>query len=505
MATKGTYTAYQQLRPLEGDISQDIQQQQENAFRLRQEKRIEDQIAQAKADKAAREKKDMWDKYAKPLFAADTGSKSLNSIQGTALQNATKEYLPLMTTLQDPNASDADKLKATLKLQNINALPEKMDNMTKAYTDRWIDYNKRVKEGKIRRNPDYEKNFQNGWDNFGIALSENGDPMVAVKNADGTTVLETYDAISKGQNPYTFEDIYDRDKELLEASQKLQPRTIVTNDGRIRRERTEIDPQLLKGYVNNQLFEADGVTPTAKLKSFATDAGVSYTDKKGLQNLADQFENDIRLRVKGGSKVEQVESDLEYAKEARQAAKDRKEEEKDKVTKTIGIFDDSMFKDDFTGKVLSRSSVRPNMITIGGENLKFSNLGGKQSTLNNGYITGFALDKAGNIIATGKALLNKGSKLKETDENTGEESSYQTPNNYGSFNRIVKGTELNDLITRAGYKNEKELKEELQGLNNSKSSSNGMVTMRLPDGRTGQIPEGNVSAFLKKYPTAKRL
>jgi hypothetical protein len=82
MATQGTFTAYRQLRPLEGDVSQDIQQQEENNAHRRAEKRAEDAIAQNKQDKADKEKQDLWNKYVKPLSNYDTGSKTINEAQG---------------------------------------------------------------------------------------------------------------------------------------------------------------------------------------------------------------------------------------------------------------------------------------------------------------------------------------------------------------------------------------------------------------------------------------
>ena len=112
MAGTGTYSAYRQLKPLEGDISQDIQQQEENGARRRAEKRQEDQIAQQKIDKEAQRKQELWDKYVKPLSNYDTGSKSLNEAQGRLIIEAQKQYIPLMSTLNNPKASDEEKLQA---------------------------------------------------------------------------------------------------------------------------------------------------------------------------------------------------------------------------------------------------------------------------------------------------------------------------------------------------------------------------------------------------------
>jgi hypothetical protein len=338
MAAPGTFTAYRQLKPLQGDVSQDIQNQEDLGFQRRAEQRQVDQIKERKADKEAAEKKATWDKYVKPLSNYDTGSKSLNEIQGRLLLEAQKQYVPLMAVINNPKSSDEDRLKATLKLDNINKLPENMLSMTKSLTDRDVVVKKAVAEGKLFANPEYDKNYQEGFGNKLLALDENGMPMIAFKNTDGSTDFETYDHIQNVIPKYDFTQRFDRDKELLEASQKLQPEINQTDDGTQRVKTTAINPGLLSDYVSNQLFEADGVTPTIKMKSFAKDYGVATTDTKGLQKLAKDFENDIRLRVKGGTEVTKNYNNLDLQKEAndererrRQAAKDNEGKPKEEL------------------------------------------------------------------------------------------------------------------------------------------------------------------------------
>ena len=485
MAGTGTYSAYRQLKPLEGDISQDIQQQEENGARRRAEKRQEDQIAQQKIDKEAQRKQELWDKYVKPLSNYDTGSKSLNEAQGRLLQEAQKQYVPLMNILKKSDPDSEEFLNASFKLQNINKLPENLASMTKSLTERDLAIRKGVSEGTLFANPDYEKNFQEGYQNKLLALDENGMPMVAFKdlNGDGKNDLETYDEIQNVVPKYDIQPRFDRDKELLEASTKLQPVVTGTDNGVVTRTVTAVDPNLLKNYVANQLFEADGVAPTPKLKSFAREAGVAFDDAKGLKKLSDQFENDIKLRTKGGVVEKRNYSALDVQKEQRQAAKDaraeRKENQKTAIEKTTTSFDSSLRKDDFTGKVLAKDAIRDKMISISGENLKFKNLGGMKSGLNDGYITGFALDNKNNIVVTGKALISKGQKYKKNSDGMSLEDSedptldsYSTGSNYGNFRRVVKSTELNDLATRAGYSNAEGLREELKKLNSGSKSSN---------------------------------
>lgn len=484
MAAPGTFTAYRALKPLEGSVSDDMQQQEENGKQRRAEKRAIDSIEQAKLDKKDKEKQDLWNKYVKPLSNYDTGSTSLNEAQGRLILDAQKEYVPLMATINNPKANDEEKLKATLKLQNINNLPDNLVAMTKNLTERDIAIRKGVADGSLFPDKAYETNFQTGYQNKLLALDESGMPLIAFKNADGTTDFETYDKIQNVVPKYDIQKRFDRDKEVLDASTKLQPEINQSDDGVTRTKITAINPALLKEYVNNQLYEADGVTPTAKLKSFAREAGITdYSDQKSLKTISDAFENDIKLRVKGGVEKTRNYSALDQQKENRQAAKDaraeKKESEKTAVEKTTTTFDSSMRKDDFTNNVLQKDAVKSNMIGLKGENLKFKNLGGKNSGLNDGFVNGFALSNKDQIVVTGKALINKGNKYKKNSDGTsiddeGNElslDSYSTGGTYGNFRRVLNNTELNDIVTRAGYSNVNELKTELKNMNSSKKST----------------------------------
>jgi len=222
MATKGTYTAYRALKPLEGDISQDIQQQEENGFRRRALDQVDQRTQNDKADREAQRKQELWDKHVKPLSNYDTGSKSLNEAQGRLILEAQKEYVPLMSVINNPKSTDEEKLKATLKLQNINALPDNLANMTKSLTERDLAIKKGIADGVLFPDKAYDTNFQTGYQNKLLALDENGLPMIAFKNPDGTQDLETYDKIQNVVPKYDIQRRFDRDKELMTKGNKYK-------------------------------------------------------------------------------------------------------------------------------------------------------------------------------------------------------------------------------------------------------------------------------------------
>lgn len=314
MANPGTYTAYRQLKPLEGSVSDDMQQQQDNSFKRKAFKSQEDKIKQDRIDKAEKEKTALWDKHVKPLSNYDTGSKSLNEAQGRLILEAQKEYVPLMAVVNNPNASDEDRLNATLKLQNINNLPENLSSMTKSLTERDVAIKKGIAAGTLFSDPNYDKNYQEGFQNKLLALDDNGMPMVAFKDVDGDgkNDLETYDQIQNVVPKYEIQQRFDRNAELLATSKNLQPNAN--------------DPDLLNDYVVNQLYELDGVTPTARLKSFARDAGITdYSNTAALKRIADSYTKDVLLRVKPDTAQQALEQKIKNDAENNRIARERLE------------------------------------------------------------------------------------------------------------------------------------------------------------------------------------
>ncbi|TDD77109.1 hypothetical protein [Flavobacterium caseinilyticum] len=312
MANSGTYTAYRQLKPLEGSIADDMQQQQDNSFKRQHLKSQEEKTKQDRIDKAEKEKRELWEKHVKPLSNYDTGSKSLNEAQGRLILEAQKEYVPLMAVVNNPNASDDERLKATIKLQNINNLPENLSSMTKTLTERDLAIKKGIAAGTMFADPVYDKNYQEGFQNKLLALDDNGMPMVAFKDldGDGKDDLETYDQIQNVVPKYEIQQRFDRNADLIATSKNLQPNAN--------------DKDLLTAYTNSQLYELDGVTPTARLKSYARDAGITdYTNTAALKVIATNYTNDVLLRVKPDTAQQALEQKILNDAENNRIARER--------------------------------------------------------------------------------------------------------------------------------------------------------------------------------------
>lgn len=221
MANKGSYAAYKQLTPLGNGIAEDMQYWNNDGYRRRAEDRIDEANKIAAEEKKKKEDEALRTKVLKNLKNYDTGSKSLNEIQGRLLQEAMNEYVPILETLNDPNKTEEEKLKAELKLMELHNLPENMKMVTETVTERHNNYLKGIQDGTIFRDLDYEKKFQNGYEAFALSLDDNGRPVLAYRDVDGDNVndIESYEEIKTGLGKFEFQKRYNID-DLAVAAEK---------------------------------------------------------------------------------------------------------------------------------------------------------------------------------------------------------------------------------------------------------------------------------------------
>lgn len=167
-----------------------------------------------------------------------------------------------------------------------------------------------------------------------------------------------------------------------------------------------------------------------------------------------------------------------------QNVKEFKAAQKEKQTQKMIVSLSNNIKDDFVGNVVSPSTMYKNVVAVDPTKVKFLNLGGSFSDLNNGNVEAFSRDKkTGDIIVMGKALKTKGMKFKASngemlDWNEAEKrstndpalqlqlDSYNKPNNYGTFvRRVPNQNELSGLVLQSGYDNLGQLTKELDANN----------------------------------------
>lgn len=178
---------------------------------------------------------------------------------------------------------------------------------------------------------------------------------------------------------------------------------------------------------------------------------------------------------------------------AHRIAQDKKDEIEAKP-----FVSETPLRNDIKGDNLDPKSYYKGSIGFDEGKLKFNNLGGKSSGINNGYVTSFHLEKDGHVIVAAKYLIDKGQKFKlpngkevkfqtasdlyndpDTDQETKETlkpqlDSYTTSASYGDTYKIYSGDspELNSLARKAGYNSKDALISDLRKLNKEEIRAN---------------------------------
>lgn len=280
MAEKGTYTAYQQLRPLEGDITNDIINQEQLDFNRRGEKREIDAIAEEKKNKEQLKKdklrEDMLGKIPKNY---DTGSSSLNEFQARFINDGANRLGEIAELLSSDKTSDTDKIKLKIEAQNIQNLPSNLKVATDNFSSLINDYQKGKAEGSYFDNPDFEKLVMGGFENY-VGHLDNGLPTVGFidRNKDGVVDVKdvvTYDNLSKGIGNWQFQPKVDLDKIAVSAAGGLKAFDNTQVNGYKTTQNKAVPEQEIKSKANAILFNQDGsITPSMK----------SELRKRGLQD-----------------------------------------------------------------------------------------------------------------------------------------------------------------------------------------------------------------------------
>jgi len=508
MAQPGTYTAYRQLKPLEGDVSQDIQQQEENGFRRRALAQAEERTQNEQAERKARLEKENFN-LIKSQTPVDTGSKSKNEAIAKALLLAQDQYTPVMNILNNKEKySTQEYIDATLKLDALNNFVENTQAMDKFVTQRDLEYRKGVQEGNLFPNPEYEKNYQEGYQNKVLGVSERGKPVLYFidKNNDGIDDVtgkkgkigdyEDYSDMENGVglDKYKFKKRYNYENVTDDLSKKIQSEINQKVKGGLIIKTTGVNPAELDDTVKSALYNNDG-TPSEILESFATDFGIDLKNPIAVKSFEEGLKNKIRLRSKKGTE-ESVNN------EARQWAEFEYKKSQDKKGEPQEYLSGNDFAE--PGVAISKSGSNTSKSTIGGKiveglkgskvyNLKGGNLSrkigeeGANEIVQSVYVLpsgelalqGFRVD--GETTITGKN--DKKQKTSSKQSNT-TEFFYRTKGNDAESDAVLdiiskkKNPDTNDY-----YKSIEEFKAVVtRGNANSGSSSNKITKGQKVDG-----------------------
>lgn len=301
MAKQGNFAALQRLQPTQG-LSQDIQYWNNDARQRRQERRVEDNIEYEREQARKREQAELYDKYVKPGKAYDTGSDSLNEVIARGLSEAREQYLPNLKILEDPNASREDQIKARLRLDNLNKLPEHYQLVTQKYTAEWNAYKEARQSGSAWENPELEKSFQNGFKTFELGLDDQMQPTVAFvdKDGDGENDLlgvQTFDQIKQGMPLFDWQKKYNMGsmaQGVAEIVGEIDTTELTDNGfGKSRVKQAKLEG--LRMNAKKLLYDKEG-NPSDVAKSFMKETGIKDLNKleEEFVNLSKTYTNELR-------------------------------------------------------------------------------------------------------------------------------------------------------------------------------------------------------------------
>jgi hypothetical protein len=338
MAAIGKNAVYQQLRAPDDTITADIQYWNQDSAIRRRENQEAEQTAYKRMLDESKKKQERYDKFVKPLNNYDTGSQSLNEVQGRLLQKAVEKYPELLETLEKAPQGSKEYLNAQLGLQNLNSLPERLKDFTDYYTNQNQEYLERVKNGEIFRDEDYEKVFSGGFKNIQLGLDDQFKPVVAFIDNDGDGIadkpsgrlinFQSYDNIQKAVPEFQFLDKFNFEGAISQMAKDLGTVEVTNEEGYTEVKNKGVDVKALNMMVD-KLFSSDkvyragykeyGLEPspenTAKMKEdfkksvlAQTDTFSSRTTNFTAQNQARDDARAAANKNKTGVSAEPVEA-----------------------------------------------------------------------------------------------------------------------------------------------------------------------------------------------------
>jgi hypothetical protein len=355
MANTGNFSAYRQLTPLKGDVSDDLQNQQQ----LNNQKRgldLEEQRMEGFRQQAQDKRKQDLADYVQSKIPKniDTKVKSLTEVSNIHIQEGADRIgvigAVLMEDADKNNLTYQERAKLTSELESINRLPENLKMAASAMTEKANFYTKGLADGSLRRNLDFEKFMDIGTNGVYASLGPDGKPLLAYDtNQDGKIDIIDFDNITTGLKGFEFKKDYDYEDVVNSLSAKIQPEINETVDGNLIVKTTGLNKDELENRVRATLYNPDG-SPSDVLEAFADKKKVFLTNAdgtlntKGLDIIETELKNTLLLRSKKG-KEEKVNTEVRQQAEFnyrknRDATVDKKDKDKQELdTNTVSVTD----------------------------------------------------------------------------------------------------------------------------------------------------------------------
>jgi len=472
-------------RPINDTIGDAMKYTEQMGFKYREEaaKKKEKEDAIKKANEAIPELKAKTTPYSnRNAFIYDTLDKLKTGM-------AEKQRLA--------SSGKISQQESNLFKQNAMQTIDLLNQSSERITAQNANMAKLISEGKVADGSEMDALALGG------ALDKN--QLYPEVNPDGTLKVTVYDIDEKGNKRVLDSGGLDKIGEVA-----YTPIRNVKFEDYLKQFRETHPMDFIEKIGNNQITGTKQLTP--RLEGSINDyADALLADKDALivayKNATGRFKRDITdikdIEIAKNyltdyikdsyNKELNVAEAYQGANYRRQLAQDKKDEIQAKA-----FISETPLRDDVKDNKLDSKDYYKGSIGFDEGKLKFNNLGGKTSGINNGYITSFHLEKDGHVIATAKYLIDKGQKFKlpngkevdfkfasemyddpKTDEATKEVlkpqlDSFTTSASYGDTYKIYSGDspELNSLARKAGYNSKDALVSDLRKLNRDEIVAN---------------------------------
>ncbi len=461
-------------------LGQAINNVEDNAFRYRAEKRLNEEKVKAEKE-AEKEKVKMPD--LKNVATLNGNLEKTKAKYAIDTQNAFIEAQKIVETSKDP----IEKANAVAKIQNLKNNYDMLNSYGTQLNDRtkYIAENKGTKYDEQSAEQVLYSAIMAGKGYSDIRIEPDGQIKFDVLDENGKIIEanQTFASHLAKMNEVLPKSTYNEDLLKYQSKYKVDKTTTGDATGRVITDQRVDRKEGSKDY-NNALEYAQAIlSKDNERKIIARSHNIDPNDTKALEKFVT---NDL-LNSLPSEYSNVADSDLQFqkTKEATRKAEKKKQElevEDGIVTPTNKI----IFKEDVAGSKNSdgthnkahnpnvkTDNLHPNSLTFQ-KPLKLTSLGGADAELNNVEIIAISLDKDGkNIIGTGFVNNEKSSRVSETTTEDGY--STNTAENYKGkaqqITRVMSATTKALLARKLGLNKESELIAKLKKLNNVKDKT----------------------------------
>ncbi|KUF38972.1 hypothetical protein AS361_03755 [Myroides marinus] len=458
-------SVYATSRPSGFNIADTIVQQEQINMARQDQKRREQQLEEQRKEKLFERDEKLRERLLTVPQNYDTGSGSLNELQGRIIMQAVNRKGEIYNLLRNGKINDQERIKLEIENKNLDNLPANLKVATQNFTKIIDDYKKGTSEGSFFKNIDFEQKVLNGFDNYLGSVDENGFPLIGFKdvNGDGKMDLMPWDNLKEGVGVWNFQPKLSLDKMINESTKYLGTEEKKTVSGYIEKTTKGVPLDVAQQVAKGLIYDTDGkfkdvvysylrendmnyISPTAedvkKIEQYTVDRILNSKDKKDIteknfsaeNSAADRAQRERHFRA---SQVKEEKSGLGEAVEPTKATWGSHYKELAKDVRSIPI----------TGKVsLDAVSVKEQ---------------GKNKTYSNVTVDNYSYTKDGKMVISGSypegkttKSLNVGTNAWSDDKVTvAENKKMKTIVSKETESRIAKmlNTTTDELKQRANY------------------------------------------------------